>query len=150
MSLLSRTGVCSVLLPLALLILTTGCTGDNYPSMYPVSGVITMDGKPLANAQLGFVPVTDDGEGFSGVGAAESDEQGRFEVYFAEYTGLPEGSYRVTVELPYFDDADDEGGEGSEQVTMMIPSQYETEDTTPLQIQVQAIENNEISLEIKK
>ena len=146
---LSRIDVCRYLGFLACLSLIAGCSGSNYPTMYPVSGVITMDDKPLANAQLAFVPVNDEEGGFTGVGVAESNEQGQFEVYMADYTGLPEGVYKVTVSAEIqIDDNDEEEGEG--EMESVVPPIYESEDTTPLQIEVQAIDKNEISLKVER
>jgi hypothetical protein len=42
---------------LALVVLATGCGGNAHKTV-PVSGKVTLDGKPLADATLMFVPVS--------------------------------------------------------------------------------------------
>jgi len=61
----------------------------------PVSGKVTMDGKPLTEASLEFVPR---GETKGQGGSAASDEEGRFVVStpFGE-EGLPPGEYSVII-----------------------------------------------------
>jgi hypothetical protein len=51
-----------------------GCGGVKY---VPVSGVVTLDGKPLANAMVLFQPIGDQG----GVGStAKTDSEGRYKL----------------------------------------------------------------------
>jgi len=55
-----------------------GCGGESYP-MAPVSGVVTLDGAPLADARIGFEPIQR-GEGQNaGPGSyGKTDSRGRF------------------------------------------------------------------------
>ena len=60
--------------------------------MLPVEGVVTLEGEPLADAEVMF----DSADGPRGFGV--SDEAGRFTVTTRQYgAGLPAGSYRVFV-----------------------------------------------------
>jgi hypothetical protein len=78
---------------LTLAILTAGCGG---PKMSNVEGVITLDGTPLPNVQVVFVP---EPGGPEGVGNAEgkSDSAGHFELRSSGGTldGAAVGKYRV-------------------------------------------------------
>ncbi|MDQ3331379.1 MAG: hypothetical protein M3552_12110, partial [Planctomycetota bacterium] len=77
-----------------------GC-GPDLPETVHVSGKITHDGKPISNAQIGFVPMT---EGAGALPArGETDESGEFtlKTYVtatAEADGATPGAYVVTVQ----------------------------------------------------
>ena len=63
------------LLPLcAICILSLGCGGKDY-QVAPVSGQITLDGKPLANADVGFFPTADAKQPFS---FGRTDDHGNY------------------------------------------------------------------------
>ena len=67
-------------LPSSLLLVLTacGCGGDEYP-LARVSGTVTLDGAPVADARVGFEPVRQ-GDGLdAGPGSyGKTDQQGRF------------------------------------------------------------------------
>jgi hypothetical protein len=60
-----------------LLVVAVGCSGG--PRYAPVSGVVTLDGKPYAKAVVSFQPVATEGNPNPGRGSsAYTDENGRF------------------------------------------------------------------------
>lgn len=60
-----------------LLAAVVGCSGG--PAFAPVSGVVTLDGKPYPNAVVSFQPVGTEGNPNPGRGSsAYTDENGRF------------------------------------------------------------------------
>ena len=61
----------------------------------PVTGTITLDGKPLEGAGVTFIPlVADQGQG----GVGSTDAEGKFEVtHFRTGKGLEPGEYRVAI-----------------------------------------------------
>ncbi len=61
-----------------LLALVAGCGGEVAPPIVPASGVVTLNGKPLPNAKVRFIPQVDQGSGYIAVG--ETDSEGRYEV----------------------------------------------------------------------
>ncbi|MBY0228069.1 MAG: carboxypeptidase-like regulatory domain-containing protein, partial [Gemmataceae bacterium] len=61
--------------------------------LVPAEGTITLDGKPLANANVTFVPE----KGPSPVGT--SDAQGKFKLTTGNKAGAPAGTYKVMVSL---------------------------------------------------
>ena len=78
----------------AAVVMFTGCGGGSVgPDTEPVSGTVTMDGKPVEGAQVVFVP--------SGSGRAASgttDASGRFKLTtFNPQDGAVVGSYAVTI-----------------------------------------------------
>jgi hypothetical protein len=77
--------------------LIAGCkTAPPGPPLVPASGTITLDGKPLAAADLIFVPYGDT-KGQSGV--ARTDGEGKYELLTADrqHKGVAVGSYRVVI-----------------------------------------------------
>jgi hypothetical protein len=76
-----------------------GC-GSGAPKVntVPVSGTVTLDGKPLKQAVVKFYDVTGKNNPSSGT----TDDNGKFSLGFASYKGAIPGSYKVTVE--YFTD----------------------------------------------
>ena len=75
----------------ALAVVVAGCGVQSRTS--PVSGVVTLDGKPLAGASLHFVP---QGSGRDSTG--ESDASGQFTMStFKPRDGVVPGTYKVVV-----------------------------------------------------
>jgi hypothetical protein len=73
----------------AFLMLSAGCGGSK---TLPVSGVVTLDGKPLAGAGVLFQPIAN-GRPASGT----TDEDGRFALKTENLSGTMPGSYRVAI-----------------------------------------------------
>ena len=64
------------------------------PRLYPVSGKVTIDGKPLAKAFVVFLPEFGGG-GTHSVG--ETKEDGTYELSHMDRPGAGRGGYRVTI-----------------------------------------------------
>jgi hypothetical protein len=71
------------LMPLA------GCGGTK---LVPVSGNVTLDGKPVAEATVTFI--SDDGKYTA---SGQTDESGNFTLQHSGKEGAPPGNYKVTV-----------------------------------------------------
>jgi hypothetical protein len=74
-----------------------GCGGVKY---YSVTGKVTLDGEPLAEATIAFVPVSAEG----GIRTmAFTDEQGYYSLYQTfKQSGAPAAKYRVAIST-FFD-----------------------------------------------
>lgn len=75
-----------------------GCGGGQESS---VTGTVTLDGQPLAGANVSFIPA-DRGP----LAYASTDANGNYEVKTGQQTGLPPGKYKVTViatKMPEYD-----------------------------------------------
>jgi len=82
----------------ALLALGCGQTGK----LAPVSGVVTLDGKPLANALVSFQPVASQGTTTAGFGSyGTTDATGKYALRTsdADAPGAVVGSHRVEINL---------------------------------------------------
>ncbi len=126
-----------LLLPLAI----AGCGGaaDDLQTV-PVAGRITLDGAPLCNARIVFIPQDTSGRMLSAAGS--SNDNGEYSLSAATYSGVLPGQYKVLIEhytmpdgSPVRDDADIGG---LEQMKMMgkvrqaLPAAYTSPDSTTL------------------
>lgn len=84
-----------------------GCSrgGTDGPKQVPVSGAVTLDGKPLASATITFAPVGNTkGAGASG----RTNKDGRYQLtYLRGGMGAPAGQYRVAVSKRVMPDGKD-------------------------------------------
>lgn len=128
-------------------IVLTGC-GDSGPELVPVEGTVMLDGKPLANKSLMFIPI----DGTSGHGAGgSSDAEGKYTLRAVvlgatrDYPGIATGRYRVNVFEPFIagdvsveEDGDEPAvamGPGFGSGKSAIPAVYGTE-RSPLVLEV--------------
>jgi len=72
------------------LLALAGCGGD----FVTVTGVVLLDGVPVHDAAVSFVPEDSSGEGAGGY----TDDQGRFTLTSTQRAGIRRGKYKVTVE----------------------------------------------------
>ena len=88
----------SVVITLLLVIGTTfvGC-GKGGPSLVPVTGSVTVDGKPANGATVIFHPTDKE---MKLIPAATTDEAGKFKLATSAREGAPVGSYDITVIWP--------------------------------------------------
>ena len=86
-------------MPLLPALAALGCSGAesdeprldfNTVKLVPVGGVITVDGKPLANAVVSFMPKN------GPLPTGETDEKGHYELIFGR-PGAPVGEYTVAI-----------------------------------------------------
>ena len=142
----SRAWVVAALLGLV----PAGCSDDG-PPLAPVSGRVTLDGKPLAGKTVKFIP--DPGTPGQGAGAT-TDAEGNYALLAArpgatrDTPGTPPGSYRVVVVEPMFpvdlpvQNADDTtptpaiGLPGPAKRKLEIPAIYTSPETTLLRVEV--------------
>ncbi|HVJ84225.1 MAG TPA: DUF6795 domain-containing protein [Caulifigura sp.] len=76
-----------------------GCSGESFPEVLPVTGVVTHEGKPVAEATVNLIPTSEKGKSASGV----TDADGKFAVKtYMSPTHTPEGAmsgdYLITVQ----------------------------------------------------
>jgi hypothetical protein len=70
-----------------------GAQGPDFSNLVPVSGVITLNGAPLAGAVVTFLPT----QWAPGVG--ETNEKGEYDLSTASRPGLSPGDYKVAISL---------------------------------------------------
>lgn len=118
---------------LLLLLGAWGCSGDRFPVL-PVSGTVTFNGKPLANATISFEPVAKNDDGVAGeISVGRTDAKGHFTLTTTGgKPGAVIGSHRVRITT-----ARSSSKANSDEIQIskeVIPPQYNT--TTELQFEV--------------
>lgn len=104
---------------LSLLLTACGSAPSDQPELGTVSGVITMDGTPLANANVRFYPEK------GRASAAKTDDSGSYElVYIRDEMGAMIGKHSVKVST-LDEDNDPFGNQGSE----TVPEKYNKQTT---------------------
>jgi hypothetical protein len=85
--------------PLALLILLAAAGCGSGPGYAPVSGVVTLDGKPYGEAVVSFQPIATEGNPNPGRGSSgETDATGRFVLKTDDLKeGAVVGKHRVRI-----------------------------------------------------
>ena len=86
---------------LLVIMFAAGCSGRKGPKLYPVKGMIYINGQPAKDVNVMFTPVTpfEDGLLLSPAGATDDDGSFRLTSFDAD-DGAPAGEYLVTVIYP--------------------------------------------------
>jgi hypothetical protein len=83
-----------------LLSIAAGCSKGDRPALGMVSGVVTLDGKPIEKARLIFEPIEG---GRASIGSTDAD--GRYElIYIRKDKGAKVGPHRVRITVTQSDD----------------------------------------------
>lgn len=89
-----------------------GCGGESGPELFAVTGTVTLNGKPLPNAELTFQP--EDGAPSS----AKTDADGQYELMYSRgQSGALGGSHTVSITTAI----DDEDGNRTQE---LLPAKY--------------------------
>lgn len=109
-----------------------GCGGG--PEYVPVSGCVTLDGKPVNGAAVVFQPVGNGGEAGGYGSTGKTDANGRYSLSVAspeKRAGALVGKHRVSITTRTTEDGTDEiqsrGGE-------TIPARYNSQSTLTVDI----------------
>jgi len=88
-----------------------------------VSGVVTLDGKPIEGAAVSFTPASGDGGGLGG-SYGKTDAQGKFSLrtVIGDKPGAAAGKHKVTISLSQ--GADPNNPEAAQKE--LIPAKYNT------------------------
>ena len=79
---------------LLVLFAVTGCGGVK---PIPVSGNVTLDGKPVDSCGVVFIPVTEGPHAIQELACGQTDMHGQFTLSTRKISGAMPGEYRVTV-----------------------------------------------------
>jgi hypothetical protein len=93
---------------LILLLPTLGCGGADPYATVPVSGVVTCNGKPVANGVVNFTPLPDqEGRSERGrVALGKTDSEGRFKLTTYENNdGALVGRHTVTISMGFSEES---------------------------------------------
>ncbi len=108
--------------------LSAGCGGASGPELIDVHGTVLLDGKPLPNATVRFVPEVQGAEAVrpaSGV----TDDDGRYELeYSSTRSGALPGKYKVLITTAQAPEEDEEGNP-TPAVPETVPDVYNIKST---------------------
>lgn len=109
-----------------------GC-GDSGPRLVPVTGVVTLDGKPVADAGVMFKPA-----GSLPPASANTDVQGKFSLATLNKPGAVLGEHQVSIVKQETTGVGDFGavGPGGAQVKWIVPKKYGVPETSGLKATV--------------
>lgn len=125
----------------ATLTLVVGCGGGGDPDVVRVSGIVTMDGKPLPNATVLFV------SGQGRPSGAITNEQGHYELnYTGDQKGARVGNNRVQITTAQGPSETMEG-EPVPPVPEIVPVKYN--ERSELEFEVKADGNNVADFNLK-
>jgi hypothetical protein len=97
-------------------ILVCGCNRENAPGLGRVSGTVTMDGSPVADAAITFEPQG----GTAGTSLGRTDTEGKYELYYSRnLKGAATGEHVVRINT-YREVGDDK----PQIIKETIPSKY--------------------------
>jgi hypothetical protein len=111
-------------------LLVVPALGCGPPKMAPVSGVVTMDGKPLVGATVGFLPETGKGSTEMPVtSSGKTNDKGEYTLRTAAgQDGAMVGKHKVTISLqaPEIVEGDRRRPRGGSRLADKVPPRYNT------------------------
>lgn len=114
--------IVALVLPLMFAVSFVGCAKSDRPELGTVSGTVTLDGKPLPEANIAFTPV--DGGRTS---MAVTDSEGKYELkYTTDAKGAKIGEHHVRVST--FQQGGDEP-DSPKGVPEKVPAKYQKSGT---------------------
>lgn len=141
-----------LLVTMTLMTACVGCLGESNPPTFPVTGVVTLNGKPVEGATVIFSPTTEGAEAATG----KTDATGTYSMTtYVNADGVRPGSYMVKVfkfeslapppseSSPNFDpnaELEDEGYDPDQVDTRaaknLLPPKYSSEVTSGLKLDI--------------
>lgn len=128
-------------LPALLTVVLPGCGTDDVGTIYPVSGRVLRNNKPI-KVRSGYVvlkPDTEKGNDTKFEPSATIDSDGRYVIYTKERKGAPPGWYKVVITATGETPKPTRSRSTSRPVPKpVLPARYGQAKTTPLSIEVVA------------
>jgi hypothetical protein len=131
----------------AVLVSAVGCS--NGPKFAPVSGKVTLNGKPLGNAVIAFSPIAKEGQIDAGDGSAgKTNENGEYTLTTSRgVAGAQVGTHRVRISVLAEDSSSDKRRtRGGPALKDKIPDRYNGQ--TKLTFEVTAAGSNKADFEL--
>lgn len=135
-------------------VLGCGAGGDEWsakrPKVYPASGGVNFNGKPLEGATVQYMSQTHDL-----AAAGTTDAQGHFTLTtYDANDGAVEGLHKVVVKKTIYEEKKTKYDSPEERSVAMMPKEllpmkYANSTTTPIEVTVSVSEPNEAVIEVK-
>lgn len=112
----------------SLLLIVAGCGGSKPYDVVRVSGTVTLDGQPVADARVEFQPVATSVEGMGPDAVGTTDAQGRYTLTTTfDENGATVGENRVRISTHRLkENPDNPDGKMIEVAPEKIPARYNT------------------------
>ncbi|WP_437191689.1 carboxypeptidase-like regulatory domain-containing protein [Planctomicrobium sp. SH527] len=143
-----------VILSVVTILCAAGCSRDSDSRLVPVTGRVTVQGKPAGGAHLFLYPA----DGKSNPSEARSDADGNFAVETSGKPGVAPGEYKVTISYlmnrdktvytPKPEDMDLEQLRMQGKVVESLPAKYTDLQMTELKIVVTDQGNSEVKFDL--
>lgn len=139
------------------LLICSGCSGKETIIMVPIEGTLLLDGKPLPQAQVEFMPEFK-GHGAQANSYAITDDKGKFKLINGAEEGAAIATHRVVInDAPPPASARGQDEASQQRLTdyvnslknRPIPVMYQTYTATPLRVEVKA-EKRDIVIELRR
>ena len=131
------------------LISSLGCgSSTTVPDLYPASGKVTFEGKPVPGAKLVFIPANEDPKKPSVErSAGETDEEGNYELAWGDdqAAGSPAGKYKVII---FAFQKVDSNFDSEDKPASLIPEKYNSPVSSGLTADVKEDSENVINFEL--
>jgi hypothetical protein len=140
-------------------LLAAGC-GKSDPPVYPITGKVTLGGKPYERLIVYFRPVSGEITPFN-LGVGETDKDGTLKMRSSGGMGVMAGEYKVTFTLQMMKTAkgtqavgaDDKVGDlgGSVTAVELVPDEFaagKAEESTPVRFTVKPGEENRFEFDV--
>ncbi|MFK7777797.1 MAG: hypothetical protein QM501_06695 [Gimesia sp.] len=127
-----------VLSLLIMCLINTACssTPSDQPELAEVTGVVTLDNKPLEGVLVQFSPA--EGRGSQSM----TDSEGNYDLTYVYPTkGAKIGEHKVTIETPPVDDSDPD----APKVKELVPAKYRVDSTLTADVKA---EDNQINFHL--
>jgi hypothetical protein len=140
-----------IVLFIVLAVAFAGCSGNRRPKLpttFPVTGVVTLEGKPVAGASVMFNATV--GGGYGAV--AVTDAAGRYVVTtFVPGDGVVPGDYSVAIKKMVLATSGDESPmAGSGDPKNVLPAKYADDSTSGFKATVEATPANTFDFALSK
>lgn len=125
-----------------------GCENPDY-TIVPVSGTVTLNAKPLADASIGFEPIGSSSDPTPGPGSfAKTDAQGRYILRtLRDGDGAVVGEHRVRIST--FRTEDTENGGWRVVAKEKLPPRYNAETSLTFAVPPEGTEKADFDLKLK-
>lgn len=121
---------CRYLSGITMALLLAGCGSPTGPELGTVTGIVTLNGKPLSNANVTFVPTESGSPSYGG-----TDEDGVYHLMFNQHrAGAEIGRHHVLVELRE-PETDDSGNLVEVRPQTKVPDRYRQSGTLTAEVE---------------
>lgn len=123
-----------------------GCGGDPY-KVAPISGTVTLNGKPLANASVTFAPVATGGTiepGPSSAGTTDADGRFTLELIGKDGRGAVIGKHKVRISIR--EDADPANDDPVK--VQQLPMKYNAKTTLEFDVPADGTDKADFNLKV--